>query len=133
MSFIFLDHENSCGSAFDLYFSVQYSTTDFSSWMSSIRNNAKPISRAFVKAVDVQTATEFHTGIWIWSTLTVGNSHWVAGQPGSCQWMVARENVCFMDLAKMIIEVCVLLVSSQHSACSPDRVGAFGSSKHTQT
>lgn len=37
--------------------------------------------------------------------------------------------MCFMDLAKMIIEVCVCvvrLVSSQpHSPCSPDRAGAL--------
>lgn len=76
--------------------------------MSSVRNNAKPPSQAFVKAVDLEPLPpEFHTGIWIWSTLTVESSYWVHSQPGFCQWMVVRENVCFMDLAKMIIEVCV--------------------------
>lgn len=34
-------------------------------------------------------------------------SHWVECQPGFCQWIVEGQNVCFMDLAKMIIEVCV--------------------------
>lgn len=45
-------------------------------------------------------------------------------QPGFSHWVVVRENVCFMDLAKVLIEVCVVrLVSSQpHSPFSPNPV-----------
>lgn len=66
--------------------------------------------QTFVKSVHLEPPPKFLMGIWIWLTLTVENSHWVASQAGFSQWVVVRENVCFMDLAEMIIEVsmCVL-------------------------
>lgn len=75
----------------------------------------------------------------MWSTFTGENSRRVECQPGFCQWIVEGQNVCFMDLAKMIIEVCAPvcvsvcfldLVNSQfHSPWSPRLRGGSGGSK----
>lgn len=94
-----------------------------------------PLSGICQSSSSRATAVEFHTGIWVWSTLPVDCSHW------GCQptWLLSvdgneRENVCFVDLAKMIIGVCVCvvwLVSSQpHSPCSTDRGALVAQNKH---
>lgn len=100
---------------------------------------------SFVKVIRGDPwAPSFSWELGTWSTFTGKNSRRVECQPGFCQWIVEGQNVCFMDLAKMIIEVCAPmcvsvcfldLVNSQfHSPFSPRlRGGAGGSRIYTNT
>lgn len=89
-------------------------------------DNAKRLSQALVNAVHQEPLPPSFT-----RELEFCDAHcreeplgqqpnWLLSMDGS-----ERENVCFMDLAKMIIEVCVLVSSQSHSPCSPDRAGLW--------
>lgn len=72
-------------------------------------------------------------GIWIWSTLTVENSHRVGSRTGLSQRMV-----CFMDLAKIIIEVCVCVrcgcwLAASHTVFTLQTRGGALVAHHTHT